>query len=83
VADAQAPAGGGRGSEEWGAGHAWAGPEKRGVGRAPYEQWHLGFIQINSNKFELIWLKGGTYQSPKIPYKIWVERDRDKEQLFL
>jgi hypothetical protein len=32
--DAWAPVGGGRGSEERGAGHAWAGPGKRGVGRA-------------------------------------------------
>jgi hypothetical protein len=30
--------GGGRGSEERGAGRAWAGPEKCGLGRAPDEQ---------------------------------------------
>jgi hypothetical protein len=34
AADARAPAGGRRESEEWGAGRAWAGPEKREVGRA-------------------------------------------------
>jgi hypothetical protein len=38
AADAQAPAGGGRGSEERNMGCAWAGPEKREVGRAPEEQ---------------------------------------------
>jgi hypothetical protein len=38
VADARDPTGGGRGSVEQGAGRMWAGPEKRGVGRAPDEQ---------------------------------------------
>jgi hypothetical protein len=35
-------------------GRTWASPKKRGVGRAVDEQEHLGFIQINSNKFKLI-----------------------------
>jgi hypothetical protein len=39
AADARAPAGGGRGSEERGCGRAWTGSENRGVGRA----------QMNSN----------------------------------
>jgi hypothetical protein len=49
------------------------------VGQAPDEQEHLGFIQINSNKFKLLWSKGGTYWAPKIPNKIWVVIDGDKE----
>jgi hypothetical protein len=67
------PAVGGRGSEKREARRAWAGPGRKRVDRAQMNSTVLDLfklIQTGSNYFD----KRGTYQAPKIPIKIWIER---------
>jgi hypothetical protein len=64
-------------------GRAWASLRRKRSGTSPEARYYLGFIQINFKQVQTNLVKKGTYQTPKILNKIWVKRDRDKEQHFL
>jgi hypothetical protein len=50
---------------------------------APGEQWKFRFIRKNFKLDRFVLFKRWTYQAPKIPNKIWLERACDEEWLFL
>jgi hypothetical protein len=52
---------------------AWASPGRKRVGRAQMNSMFLDLFKlIQTSSTNLI--KSGTYQAPKIPNKIWIER---------
>jgi hypothetical protein len=62
---------GGRGEERG----AWAGLEKKGNGPSPKKREDFLFIQIEFKQVRTVLIKRWTYQDPKIPNKICMERN--------